>query len=397
MAATQTPPSPPESTTEPHLDRLPTRYDGRTHYELLEVIDDLEGSRLSARVREAIWISLILHLVFFWWFFYGPRPKFMHPAKVINPMFIPQKNQQMTYLEMPPDLQKEKPKHTNIISDQNHVAKTKNPTEKPKTPEQLQAMRRAGLPAPPPQRVQRQRPVQPQPAERQPPVHSRPAPPAQGAAHAEAPAKGATHAATPPPSSPQSTQALPSAPSASLAEGGKTAKNPSRSGPSSRPTIAANQPAMSVGEQIRRAEQNAVRSNGQGGQNGANAPVRHPGVQSNAEILSDTMGVDFGPYLKRVVEATRQSWYLLIPEVARPPLSKKGKLTIDFLIMPDGSVKSMKLVRPSGDVSLDRAAWGGITGAAPFPPLPKQFKGPNIALRFTFIYNEDTGQWERQP
>ena len=33
--------------------------------------------------------------------------------------------------------------------------------------------------------------------------------------------------------------------------------------------------------------------------------------------------------------------------------------------------------------------WGGITGAAPYPPLPKDFKGPFLELRFGFYYNLD--------
>jgi hypothetical protein len=49
-------------------------------------------------------------------------------------------------------------------------------------------------------------------------------------------------------------------------------------------------------------------------------------------------------------------------------------------------VKEMVLKFPSGDVSLDRAAWGGIKFAS-YPPLPKDFKGPYLALRFGFYYN----------
>jgi outer membrane biosynthesis protein TonB len=47
----------------------------------------------------------------------------------------------------------------------------------------------------------------------------------------------------------------------------------------------------------------------------------------------------------------------------------------------------MHLEGPSGDVALDRAAWAGITGAAPFPPIPREFKGPFLELRFYFLYN----------
>ena len=38
----------------------------------------------------------------------------------------------------------------------------------------------------------------------------------------------------------------------------------------------------------------------------------------NLEVLSDTQGVDFGPYLSRVLDAVRRNWYNLIPEEARP-------------------------------------------------------------------------------
>jgi TonB family protein len=112
-------------------------------------------------------------------------------------------------------------------------------------------------------------------------------------------------------------------------------------------------------------------------------------AQGNLEILSDTMGVDFGPYLERVLHDVRMNWYNIIPEVARPPLMKKGKVSIEFAILKDGSVAGMKLDGPSGDVSLDRAAWGGITASNPFPPLPNEFSGQYLLLRFRFYYNPD--------
>ena len=86
MAAIETPPSPPEKPIEPKFDRLRTRYESHSPHELLDVIDSLEGERLSARVREAIWVSLIFHLFVFWWIFYGPKLKIFRPATVVNTM-----------------------------------------------------------------------------------------------------------------------------------------------------------------------------------------------------------------------------------------------------------------------------------------------------------------------
>ncbi|HTT22862.1 MAG TPA: TonB C-terminal domain-containing protein [Candidatus Sulfotelmatobacter sp.] len=104
------------------------------------------------------------------------------------------------------------------------------------------------------------------------------------------------------------------------------------------------------------------------------------------DILSDTEGVDFGPYLQKVLEELRENWYHLIPESAE---TKKGKLAIEFAITKDGKVADMKLVASSGDVALDRPAWGSITASNPFKHLPSDFTGPYLALRVRFYYNPD--------
>ena len=71
---------------------------------------------------------------------------------------------------------------------------------------------------------------------------------------------------------------------------------------------------------------------------------------------------------------------------------KKGKLAIEFAITKDGKVADLKLIAGSGDTALDRAAWGGITASNPFPPLPNDFTGPYLALRFRFYYNPDKSE-----
>jgi TonB family protein len=102
------------------------------------------------------------------------------------------------------------------------------------------------------------------------------------------------------------------------------------------------------------------------------------------EVLTDTMGVDFGPYLNGIVQTVRKNWYTLIPASGK---LKSGRVSIQFVILKDGSVSGIQMFGSSGDVALDRAAWGGITAAAPFPPLPAEFKGPYLALRMQFSYN----------
>jgi TonB family protein len=123
-------------------------------------------------------------------------------------------------------------------------------------------------------------------------------------------------------------------------------------------------------------------------------PAASGKTMGNLEVLTDTQGVDFGPYLSKVLEAVRHNWYVLIPEEARRPQMKSGKLVIEFAILPDGKVAGMKLASSSGDVALDRAAWGGITASLPFADLPAEFTGPYLALRFRFFYNPMKGEIE---
>lgn len=68
------------------------------------------------------------------------------------------------------------------------------------------------------------------------------------------------------------------------------------------------------------------------------SPVRY----GNIEILSDTQGVDFGPYLQRIGQVVRQNWYLLIPESAE---QKNGKLAIEFAIARGGEVSDRLFVK----------------------------------------------------
>jgi TonB family protein len=115
------------------------------------------------------------------------------------------------------------------------------------------------------------------------------------------------------------------------------------------------------------------------------------------EILPDTMGVDFGPYLQRVVHDIRINWYNLIPASARFPVMKKGRVTMEFAILKDGTIAGMRLVSTSGDVALDRGAWEGITASNPFPPLPTEFGGKYIGLRFAFYYNPNRADLDVGP
>jgi len=103
------------------------------------------------------------------------------------------------------------------------------------------------------------------------------------------------------------------------------------------------------------------------------------------QILSDTMGVDFDPYLLRVYLIVQRNWYSVIPEIAR--LGRKGRAVLQFTIRKDGSVEGLQMMDGSGTGSMDSAALSSIRLSNPFPPLPAEFPGNNILLRFGYYYN----------
>lgn len=107
---------------------------------------------------------------------------------------------------------------------------------------------------------------------------------------------------------------------------------------------------------------------------------------SNLELLSDPQGVDFKPYLTRILAAVRRNWYAVIPESARLGIVR-GKVIIQFAVVRVGSVSKLVIASPSGVEALDRAAVAGISASNPFPPLPPEYRGDQVRLQFTFLYN----------
>ena len=106
---------------------------------------------------------------------------------------------------------------------------------------------------------------------------------------------------------------------------------------------------------------------------------------SQLELKSDPMGVDFKPYLIRVLTLVRANWFAVIPESAH--LGTRGVAVIQFIIDRSGQVPKLVIAAPSGTEALDRAAVAGISASVPFPPLPAEFKGREIRVEFSFKYN----------
>jgi TonB family protein len=318
--------------------------DARVPHLLIQLQDDLARSRR----REAVWISIIVHMVLIVLMY---KIEWLEKYLPWHPVVVAKKStnlKDVTFLELPPDLQKvpNKP-NTNIIGDKNRIAMTRHPALDVKE-------LRKSLASPPPG------------------APGLSAPQMAQQATAQSSAGLAQNQPAAPPQQPPAPQ---------IAQ----LQTPSR--PDIKSEFSKYGRSMSAGDQIQeaaRAARPGSGGHGGGGDFGLGTGAHGRQVTGNLEVLSDMQGVDFGPYLQRVLHDVKQNWYNAIPESAA---MKHGNLIIEFAITKDGRVAGMKLVATSGDIPLDRAAWAGITGSDPFPALPAEFGGQYLALRFRFYYN----------
>jgi hypothetical protein len=298
--------------------------DYETH-ELLQIITDLEDERRWARLREGIWLAILIHAALFAAIMLLPKYVFKAPIVVDKSSSI-DKNRDFTYMDTP----RFQPKIT--------------PKPVPIKPPQIDKQTLAEL--------------------------NKPTPPAPAPAPTPAPQ---TAAPTPPPPTPsqQSQLDVPRPPAVPA-----------------KPNFALG--SQNPADQLRDAMRGASRNHGMGSSLPSSGGLAmHPGAGSGApDILSDTQGVDFNNWLIHWHRETERNWDPLIPDEVNPPISKSGIVAIRFKVLPNGRLMdgSLMLDGRSGDVALDRAAWGALTGSN-YPPLPREFHGAYLELRAYFYYN----------
>lgn len=326
--------------------------DGELHLLLSDLFQEDEIDHY--RRREAAWISLVVHSIIILALLFVPKWIPAHRA-VIVPL---EPKEDTTFIELPPEQRKVQAPRTNRISDQNRMAQTRTPSPTRDELRKLLDARQPGRPA---------KTAAP-PAPAQPPVEQ-----AQQQPQAGQPAPK-------PAPPPQTTQ-----------EAKMEAPVPSRT----KSPFALHAPGSTVSDAIHEiaSEGRPVTRVPFGGNYGSGIRPKVD-TRGDLEILSDTLGVDFGPYLKRLRQTVQDHWDQLIPQSALPPEMKKGIVTIEFAILKDGSIAGLRVITGSGDVALDRAAYGAITYSVPLPHLPAQFGGDYLLLRAKFFYNPDKNELE---
>ena len=107
-----------------------------------------------------------------------------------------------------------------------------------------------------------------------------------------------------------------------------------------------------------------------------------------AEILTDTMGVDFGPYMTRMVQVIKQNWIigLFLPS-AYPPIWKAGKDVYRLYDPEERAGQRNGVAQRFRRCGAGPGSVGEHHESNPLPPLPKEFPGPNLGLRLNFYLN----------
>jgi hypothetical protein len=305
-------------------------------HELLQMISELEDERRWARLREGIWLAILVHILLISGITWIPKYVLKVPP-VVDPFEAINKRKDLSYLDLPPDALKQfqQPKVQIKPIPKEHTQIDK------KT---LDEMKKETPPTPEPPKPAEQQPAPQQQAQVQSPVP--PSPRSQSAVEAPQPS------------------AVPARPNFAMGS-----QNPS--------------------DALKQAMRGASRGgSGSGESVGGAGLARHPGAGGGVQILSDTQGVDFNSWLHRWYVETEHTWDPLIPDEVNPPIMKKGAVQIRFKVLPNGRIMegSMVLEGRSGDTGLDRAAWGALTGSN-YPPLPRDFHGPYLELRALFLYN----------
>jgi TonB family protein len=355
-----TPPAePPEQRDLSEAQHWETAYRGFNPDDVPHLLIQLQDDLSRARKREALWLSVILHLFVIILLWNSEKLMMLLPHRTVDLAIRADvdRSKDATFLELPPDAQKlTRRPDAKVISDKDRIATSKAPQI---NREELKKILESARPGRPGANVQ-QPPAEGQPAQNQ----------AAQVQQPPAPQENSQGFAQPRPSEQTAQLQAP---------------------PQSRPKPNFNT-SVTAGSAIEQAARAAAANRGRygGGESGDYGLSQGRGgakALDQAEILTDTMGVDFAPYLTRITQIVRQNWYSLMPPSVYPPISKQGKLSIEFVILKDGKTTGMVVHTSSGDVALDRAAWGSITASTPFPPLPKEFPGQILGLRFYYFYN----------
>jgi TonB family protein len=64
--------------------------------------------------------------------------------------------------------------------------------------------------------------------------------------------------------------------------------------------------------------------------------------------------------------------------------ARMARTTMEFTILRDGTIKDIKLVQTSGNLSMDNSGMRALLASSPLPTLPPDYSGSYVRVTFDF-------------
>jgi TonB family protein len=107
-------------------------------------------------------------------------------------------------------------------------------------------------------------------------------------------------------------------------------------------------------------------------------------AEQSADIQFDSMGVDFGPWLRRFKNQVERNW--IVPVSA---MTYRGRVVIQFNVLRNGTITDLSVVQPAGYPALTSSALSALKLSNPTANLPPEYPAEKVFFTVTFHYNED--------
>jgi protein TonB len=137
-------------------------------------------------------------------------------------------------------------------------------------------------------------------------------------------------------------------------------------------------PAASVGPDESKPNGSQMQSHISGGHellgDVAEGPTK-PGINFTGDALRN-----FARVVRKKIESSKKY------PVAAHSVGIEGRTGVKIIILRDGRLKKVEVVKSSGRRILDRAAVQSVHDAAPFPPIPEKLRKDEIEMSITLVF-----------
>jgi TonB family protein len=99
-------------------------------------------------------------------------------------------------------------------------------------------------------------------------------------------------------------------------------------------------------------------------------------------LFFDPEGADFTAWLNHFKDEVYRNW--IVPQAAQFGYSR-GHVDIQFVVVRNGAIGELNILKSSGTPALDRAAVNALRGSR-FLPLPADYGPAQVTMQVTFDY-----------